>query len=112
MFVYIVQFDKLSEFYEYHNFCGTPCGILPINTDEYSSNVKSYWHSSNAWTEMMEKFEGDNVTETKNAGIGDLNHIYTFCLLWNGIYTMMYKSDASYECGLKTAIDVEEVKFR
>ena len=106
----------LKEFYQsYDSFDGKSCQILPINKEYW--NVKSL-HSSDSWTEMIEKLNGDNVRRIKverikqveNVGIGDLNHIYTFCLLWNGIFTVMYKYDGNYKHGLHSVI--EETQFR
>ena len=39
--------------------------------------------------------------KTEMFNIGNLNHIYSFCLLWSSIFVMMQKWDASYEYGLK-----------
>ena len=113
-------FEKtLKQFYQsYDSFDGKSCWILPINTEQFDENVESL-HSSNPWTEMIEKFHGDNVTrriklkrikEVENVGIGDLNHIYTFCLLWNGIFTIMYKGDVNYDRGLHSVIEKTQLR--
>ena len=113
--------NTLKEFYQSsRSFGGKSCQILPINQDKYAyvKNVKSL-HSSNLWTKMMEKFNSDNVTrrikrkrikEIENVGIEDLNNIYTFCLLWNGIFTIMYKGDGNYECGLHSVIEKTQLR--
>ena len=105
-----VNKSKLNEFYKYFNHYRIFCVTLPVNADDV--NVPKLQHDArdkrDPWMEMIEKFNGDNVTtrsrKTEMFDIGDLDDIYRFCLLWNGIYVMMHKRDVNYQYGLLTRI--------
>ena len=100
-----VDKNKLNQFYKYFGCSRIFCVKLPNNGGGY--NVPQLYDFA-MWFELMEKFDGDNVTRTKNQlkmfGIGNLNHIYTFIVLWNGIFSMMY-----HRYGLVRAI--KDTKF-
>ena len=107
-----VKKSTLEKFYKYFSCYRILCVTLPINSDD--CNVPKLYHGDNRnpWLEMIEKFNVDyDVTATRTSmrrkefeiemfSIGDLNHIYRFCLLWNGVFVMMQKWDANYEYGL------------
>ena len=106
--------NKLNQFYKYFSCNRKFCVKLPNNGDHYNVPLLC---DLNVWFEMIEKFDDDNVIirtrrrikELEMFDIGNLNHIYTFIVLWNGIFSMMHQQDANYRHGLVTAI--KEMKF-
>ena len=78
---------KVTQFYKYFSGSRRFCLKLPINGD--NTNV-SQLNDFDMWMEMIEKFNGNNV---KTRGRNELEHIYKFIVLWNGIFGMMNHRD-------------------
>ena len=102
-----VNKKKLNQFYKYFSCNRMFCLKLP-------KNGKPKFNDFDRWVEMMEKFDGDGVTKTGRKELemvdsGNLEHIYTFIVLWNGICNMMHKQGANFWDGLVPAI--KEMKF-
>ena len=109
-----VDKNTLNQFYKHFSCNRMYCITLPNNGDD--SNVARLY-DLDVWIEMIEKFDGDNAIRTRRttrkelemSDVGNLNHIYTFIVLWNGIFGMMHKRDANYTCGFATAM--KKMKF-
>ena len=126
-----VNKSQLNKFYKYFDYCRIFCATLPINADDSNAPQLSVDEDNpNPWFEMIRKFDGgdDIVTATTKEiemfDIGNLNHIYRFIILWNGIFVMMHKRDANCRntllitmedmqlsrCEIKTSTDTKKQK--
>ena len=102
-----VNKSKLNEFYKYFSYCRTLCVRLPVNADDCSAPKLYGGFGRNPWLAMIENLNDDDDYYGKGVDkcdIADLDHIYRFSLLWNGIFVMMNKNDANFNCGLLTRI--------
>ena len=103
-----VSKNKLNQFYKYFGCNRRFCVKLPINGIPKLNDF-------NMWVEMIEKFDGGHINATRSRrevemfDVGNLKHIYTFIVLWNGIFSMMHKRDENYMYGLVSAI--KKMKF-
>ena len=99
-----VNKNELNEFYKYFSCSRLFCVKLPINQSHLGV---PQWDDFEVWPEMIEKFDGDSATTRKEVDmfdIGNLHPIYTFIVLWNGIFGMMHNGDTNYRHGFVTAI--------
>ena len=108
--------NKINQFYNYFSHYRTLCAILPVNADcgvgsnmpmSYMNGVNS---SINEWFEMTEKIaikrEAEETAELENSGSvrSNLDDIFRFNVLWNGIFSILHKKIAVEVVGLVTRL--------
>lgn len=107
-----VHSDKVNEFYKYFGYYRRLCVMLPINEDFHNIPRLFPYKQRNPWFKMTNRFsKSDNKKEIVD--ILDLNHIYRFIVLWNGIFSMLHRTcDFNEEqCGLVSKIKDYFVAF-
>ena len=86
------QIEEFYKYFEYHKTFGT---YLPINCEEESTlfNFNESLFKMNAEFNKFGHNNGSNSTKEEIKDIYDLNHIYRFVVIYNGLLIMLNKYD-------------------